>query len=143
VKPSTSPYLRGRISNGNEVEQALIRRWWQEFMGAAGVLVWEYCLESRFFADAVVFLDLVPAGTEVPGQQTARRYPLNGARVVICEAKANALSPDLIGQALVYRSIAVSCGAQVESTNVFAADGSPRMLAVAHEHGLQPIIGGL
>ena len=112
-------------------------------MGSAGVLVWEYCLEGRFYADAVIFLDLVPTGAEMPGQQTAKRYPLKGARVVLCEAKANELSPELIGQALVYRSIALACGAQVESTNVFAAADSPRMLAVAHEYGLKPIIGGL
>ncbi len=136
---ASSPFLQEAVSNGNAVEQAIIRRWWREAMGAPGVLVWEYFLEG-FYADAVIFLDRSPPGSEAPGRRTAERYPLKDERVILCEAKTT-LTAELLGQALVYRSVVLDQGAQLESVHVFASEGSARMIAVAHELGLGPIVG--
>ena len=47
-------YLRNSISNGSELEQALIRRWWHEEHESRGRIVWEYYLDW-WYADAILF----------------------------------------------------------------------------------------
>jgi hypothetical protein len=113
-----SEYFRPAISNGNPHEQALIRRWWHENHAARGRIVWEYCLEG-LYADAIWFPEIAGHGIEETGQQSSLRFPLRGSRVVLCEAKIK-LTPELIGQALVYAWYAEQAGASVEETIVFA-----------------------
>ena len=114
-------YLRPPISNGNPVEQALIRGWWHEEQGAKGRLVWEYYLGDCYL-DAMWFPDAAATGEEQPGTGAPKRFPLAGAGVVLCEAKQR-LTPELIGQALVYGVFARRGGAEVRSTVIFAESG--------------------
>jgi hypothetical protein len=137
VNPADSPYRLPSVSNGNPIEQELIRRWWHESMKAAGQLVWEYYLEGMY-ADAVLFLDRTPEGVEQPGRLVAERFPLRGQRVILCEAKVPALTPELIGQAVAYRSVLLSQGARLEAVNIFSITASRRMIIVAREMGLTP-----
>jgi hypothetical protein len=81
-------YQRPSISNGNPHEQAMIRKWWYEQHQAKGCMIWEYCLHG-LYADAVWFLNEPLVGKEEPGLQTAKRFPVNGKEVVLCEAKMN------------------------------------------------------
>jgi hypothetical protein len=111
-------YLRPKVSNGNPDEQALIRRWWHENHSARGRIVWEYCL-AGLYADAIWFPDTAGAGIEETGQQSSLRFPLRGNTIVLCEAKIK-LTPELIGQALVYSWYAKQAGALVKETIVLA-----------------------
>jgi len=136
-----SDYLRKSISNGNPREQALIRRWWHEEQGGRGRIVWEYFLEGRF-ADAMWFPDDVGVGQEEAGQATSQRFPLAGRDVVLCEAKGD-LSPEVVGQALVYARFASRAGANVRQVVVLAELGSRVMLEVAEELGLTAVVRSL
>ena len=111
-------YSRPPVSNGNPDEQALIRRWWHEQHAARGRLVWEYCLNG-LYADAIWFPDSDCSGVEETGKQSATRFPLNKSNVVLCEAKLM-LTPELIGQALVYAWYIRKEGANLLDTVIFA-----------------------
>lgn len=126
-------YLMESVSNGNPKEQALIRRWWREQKGGAGLLVWEYCLEGRYL-DGVLFPSSDILG-EASGLKAPAKYPLRNREVVLCEAKLT-LTPELIGQALVYKQLALRAGACVMDTVVFAEKASRSMVEVAQELGL-------
>lgn len=141
MEDSRSPYLMPSVSNGIPAEQAMIRRHWREQLGGVGVLVWEYHLDG-YYADAVVFTELGPAGSEERGVDTSGRYPLVGASVITLEAKER-LTPELIGQALVYNAIAESHGARVTSKIICAAKGTEQMSEIARGLGLTPIVRGL
>ncbi|MEZ5444971.1 MAG: hypothetical protein R3F45_04200 [Gammaproteobacteria bacterium] len=129
-------YLRDSVSNGNPREQALIRKWWHEQREAKGVMVWEYCIEDRF-VDAVLFPYRQPHGTEAPGKSVATRYPISGETIVLCESK-DTLNPELIGQALVYRQLAIAAGAEVREVFVFSENATSSMRRIAKELGLCP-----
>jgi len=131
-------YLIAPISNGNPREQALIRRWWHEEHEAKGLLVWEYYLEGRYL-DAVWFPSSAESGVESDGKQTSARHPLSGQEVVLCEAKLG-LTPELIGQALVYRQFALHAGADIKECLVFSEMAGGSMLNAATELGLRPIV---
>ena len=135
-----APYLRPAVSNGHPGEQALIRQWWFEQHGAKGALVWEYYLEECYL-DAVWFPDATEHGVEFPGLKVATKFPLAGKRIVLCEAKLR-LTPELIGQALVYGAFAKRRGAEIQSIVVFVATGSEPMKAAAEEMGLQVVMTG-
>jgi len=97
-------------------------------------MVWEYKLEERW-ADGILFLNDKAHALEEPGINTSMRFPLKGTEVIICEAKA-ALTPELVGQALVYSYLAVRAGAVVRETVVFAEEGTPAMKEAAAHLGL-------
>lgn len=132
-------YLKKSVSNGNPREQALIRKWWYEEKHSEGLLVWEYCLEGRYL-DAVWFSSAEKHGAERSGLNAPATFPVNGREVILCEAKIT-LSPELVGQALVYRQFALWAGAQVRETIVFAEKASPTMIRVAHELALTVKVG--
>jgi len=131
-------FLRKPVSNGNPREQALIRRWWYEEHGARGRLVWEYYLEGKY-ADAMWFPKEETQGEEQPGTNASDKYPLNGMRVVLCEAKLK-LTPEVVGQALVYTRFALHAGANVERTIVFCESGDSPMQRAATELNLDLVI---
>jgi hypothetical protein len=127
-------YLQPSISNGLPTEQALIRCWWHEQHGARGRIVWEYYLEGCY-VDAVWFPDAPGHRLEEPGKGTGRLFPIKGENIVVCEAKKS-LTPELIGQALVYSELARRAGANLKDTVVFAEIGAPAMIEVAQKFGL-------
>lgn len=131
-------YLLPSVSNGNPSEQAMIRRWWHEQNQARGRLVWEYYLEG-FYVDAIWFPDATGQEVEEPGKKTGRLFPLNGERIVLCEAKTT-LNPELVGQALVYSEFARRAGATVLDTVVFAELALPQMKDVARALGLRVVV---
>ena len=134
-------YLREAVSNGNPREQGLIRRWWHESHGARGRLVFEYHFEGRY-ADAVWFPTAECRGVEESGQSAASRFPVEGAEVILCEAKLE-LNPEVVGQALVYRSFAIEAGATVRETVIFCESGSDPMRRAAARLGLTLVIAPL
>ncbi len=136
-----SPYLRDPVSNGNPHEQALIRRWWHESEGARGRLVFEYHFEGRY-ADGVFFPGAGVDAVEENGRNAESRFPVNGAEIVLCEAKSQ-LNPEVIGQALVYRFFAVSKGATVRETIVFCETASDPMLRAAASLELRVVVAPL
>jgi hypothetical protein len=131
-------FLREPISNGNPTEQALIREWWHTAERARGRVVWEYRL-FNWFADAVWFPDEPLDGEECPGLANTVMYPLKGRTIVLCESKLN-FNPELIGQALVYRSLAIRLGANVKSVVVIASKGDDLLSKVATDLGLTVVI---
>lgn len=132
-------YLRQSISNGHSHEQALIRRWWHEVHGARGRIVWEYYLGDCYL-DAMWFPDADEHGVEYPGVAAPSRFPIKGAKVVLCEAKLR-LTPELIGQALVYGSLARRAGADIQSIVVFSQKGRPAFATAAEDLGLKVVLG--
>jgi hypothetical protein len=135
---SAADFLKPPVCNGHPKEQALIRRWWHEEHAARGRLVWEYFL-GDCYADAVWFPEAKVRGEECPGTTANRKYPIRGMTVVVCEAKLR-LTPELIGQALVYAVLVRSAGANLKSTVVFAEMGAPSMKAAAEQLGLHVIL---
>lgn len=133
-----STYEKTAVSNGHPKEQALIRRWWHEVHGARGRMVWEYYLGDCYL-DAMWFPDAPEHGAEYPGTSAVTRFPIDGARVVLCEAKLR-LTPELVGQALMYGAFARRAGARVSSITVFAETGKPAFVAAAEELGLQVVL---
>jgi hypothetical protein len=127
-------YLQDPISNGNPKEQALIRRWWHEKQNRIGALVWEYYLEGKY-ADAIWFPHSNESGIDFPGKGTSEKFPLDGMEIILCEAKLD-LTPEVVGQALVYTNFAKAAGAKVIDTIVFCEKGSESMMRVATELGL-------
>ena len=126
------------ISNGNPEEQALIRRWWHEQHAARGLMVWEYYLNGCY-VDAVWFHDHSATGTEEQGLKAPIRFPIIGKPIVLCEAKVR-LTPELIGQALVYGSFARRLGADVAGIVIFAKSGSHALVTAAEDLGLQVVL---
>ena len=131
---ATGDYLRASVSNGHPHEQALIRRWWHETHGARGRLVWEYYLGDCYL-DAMWFPDANDRGTELPGIGAPTNYPIASVPVVLCEAKLR-LTPELIGQALVYGSFARRAGENVQSIVIFAETARPAFVTAAEYLGL-------
>jgi len=127
-------YLKEPISNGQPREQALIRKWWHEKKNGQGVLVWEYCLEGLFL-DAVWLDRREPPGTEQPGLKAPLKYPLKGQEIILCEAKVT-LTPELVGQALVYKQFAIHAGASVKEVIIFCEKATESMFNAAKELGL-------
>lgn len=134
----TTDYLRPPVCNGHPLEQALIRQWWKEVHGARGRMVWEYYL-GDCYADAVWFPDADEIDAEYPGTRAATTFPINGASIVLCEAKLR-LSPELIGQAVVYRFLARAAGARVRSVVLLAQKSSPPLQAAAEDAGFQVVL---
>jgi hypothetical protein len=132
-------YRRHPISNGHPTEQALIRRWWHEVHAGRGRMVWEYYLEGRYL-DAVWFPDVLGVGDESDGRAAPRKHPIKGIKVVLCEAKADGLTPGLIGQALVHRQYAAHAGAIVRDTVVFSAKAADSIKRAAAELGLSVVV---
>ncbi len=120
---------------------ALIRRWWIEEQSARGLLVWEYYLNGRY-ADCFWFIDDMCHGQEASGHRATQLYPLKNQRVALCEAKVD-LTPEVIGQALVYSRFAIRKGAQLEKIFVFSETGSKPMQDIAVDLGLEVIINPL
>ena len=135
---ATADYLRPSVSNGHPHEQALIRRWWHQVHNARGCLVWEYYLGDCYL-DAMWFPEAKEQGTEVSGIGAPTNYPISGMPVVLCEAKLR-LTPELIGQALVYGVFARRAGAEVTSIVVFAETARPAFAAAAEELGLKVVL---
>jgi hypothetical protein len=135
---TATDYLRPAISNGNPQEQALIRRWWHQVHGARGRLVWEYYLGDCYL-DAMWFPEAVDDGAEYPGVGAPVKFPFAGLRVVLCEAKLR-LTPELVGQALMYGAFARRAGADVRSIVIFAQDARPAFVSAAGDHGLQVVL---
>jgi hypothetical protein len=102
-------------------------------------MVWEYTLENRS-VDAIWFPSVPSVGEEHNGKAAARRHPLKGVEVVLCEAKAAALTPELVGQALVYRQFVLRAGAIVRDTVVFAPKADDAMRRAAAELGLTLVV---
>ena len=134
-------YLKDSISNGNNIEQALIRRWWHENYNAKGTIVWEYYLEGRY-QDAIWFPDTPQSGIEENGKNAPQRHPLKEQEVVLCEAKIT-LSPELIGQALVYKQFAIHAGAIIKDCVIFSETANDSMINAAKELGLSPVASAL
>ena len=65
--------------------------------------------------------------------------PLGGRDIVICEAKLK-FKPELIGQALVYRRLAIRAGASVRDVVISAPSGDELLSEVATELGLTVVI---
>jgi hypothetical protein len=98
-------------------------------------------MEGRY-ADAIVFCDDEVPSREIGGVGNPGRFPLDGSKIIVCEAKSE-LTPELIGQALVYARFATRAGAQVKDTIVFAERGSKSMQQVAVELRLSVVIRAL
>jgi hypothetical protein len=135
---STSDYIRPAVCNGHPKEQALIRRWWSEVNSARGCLVWEYYL-GDCYADAVWFPEAEQGGLEHPGTNGMTRFPIAGRSIVLCEAKLR-LTPELIGQGLVYRHLARVAGARLQSVVLFAERSNPSFRAAAEDAGFQVVV---
>ena len=131
-------YLQKAISNGNPKEQALIRRWWYEQHNSKGQIIWEYHLEGKY-ADAIWIPKSDVNGIEVPGIETNKTFPLKNQEIVMCEAKMT-LTPEVIGQAIVYTQMAKFAGAIVKETIVFSEHGSDAMCRTAKELGLLVVL---
>ena len=131
-------YLKESISNGNNIEQALIRKWWHEKHNAKGTIVWEYYLEGRY-QDAIWFPNTPQSGIEESGKEAPKRYPLKDQEVILCEAKLT-LTPELIGQALVYKQFVLHAGAIVKECVIFSETANDSMINVARELGLLPVV---
>jgi len=127
-------YLQEPISNGNPKEQALIRKWWHEKQNRKGALIWEYYLEGKY-ADAIWIPGSAETGADFPGKSTSEKFPLDGVEIILCEAKLD-LTPEVVGQALVYTNFAKAAGAIVLKTIVFCENGSDSMRRAAVELGL-------
>ena len=131
-------YLKDSISNGNKIEQALIRKWWHEKHNAKGAIVWEYYLEGRY-QDAIWFPNAPQSRIEENGKNAPQCHPLKDQEVILCEAKTT-LSPELIGQALVYKQFAIHAGAIVKECVIFSETANDSMINVARELGLSPVV---
>lgn len=132
-------YLRNSISNGSELEQALIRRWWHEEHESRGRIVWEYYLDW-WYADAILFYNEKTKAVEETGQKARERFPLNGSEIILCEAKQT-LSPSLIGQALVHAALARQFGARVIETIVLAERAPNESIKkIATDFGLKVVV---
>lgn len=138
INNNMDSYLKESISNGNKFEQALIRKWWHEEHDAKGVMVWEYYLEGRY-QDAVWFTNAAGAGIEKSGKNAPQLHSLNNQEVVLCEAKLE-LTPELIGQALVYKQFALHSGAIIKSCVIFSQTAKEQMINVTKELNLIPIV---
>lgn len=101
-------------------------------------MVWEYNLEGRYL-DAVWFPDEPGGKIEEPGLQAPIRFPIKGREIVLCEAKIK-LTPEQIGQALVYERFAQHAGAVVKETIVFSAVADNSMVRAAKELGLTTVV---
>ena len=137
---SAANYDRPAISNGHPKEQALIRRWWHEVHAARGRLVWEYYLGDCYL-DAMWFPEADETAAEYPGTSAPTRFPIAGATVVLCEAKLR-LTPELVGQALMYGTFARRAGAEISSMVIFAETGKPAFVSAAKELGLEVVLPG-
>lgn len=135
---SIDGYIQPAVSNGNPREQALIRRWWREVHGARGRIVWEYYLGDCYL-DAMWFPEESDHGIECPGTKAPTGFPIKGVPVVLCEAKLR-LTPELIGQALVYGCFARRAGANVRSIVIFAETARPAFKEAAEELGLEVVV---
>ena len=89
--------------------------------------------------DKVTGANAPGTAVEEPGERAAKRFPLKGNEVVLCEAKVS-LTPGLIGQALVYKQFALRAGALVRETVVFAEAGARSLREVVQELGLTVVI---
>ena len=78
-------------------------------------------------------------GAEYPGSGAPAKFPISGVPVVLCEAKLR-LSPELIGQALVYGAFARRMGADVRSIVIFAEGAGPAFKAAAEDLGLEVVL---
>ncbi|MDB4909143.1 MAG: hypothetical protein JWO05_3927 [Gemmatimonadetes bacterium] len=134
----TSAFERPAISNGHPREQALIRRWWHEVHEARGRLVWEYYL-GDCYVDAVWFPDADETGVEYAGASAPSKFPLAGCSVVLCEAKLR-LTPELVGQALMYGVFARRAGAELRSIVIFSQTAKPSFISAAEECGLTVVV---
>jgi hypothetical protein len=101
-------------------------------------MVWEYFL-GDCYADAIWFPEWPTAGEEHPGVRANQMHPIKAEHVVLCEAKLR-LTPELIGQALVYGVLAKSAGANVRSVVAFAEASTPSMRFAAEALGLQVVV---
>jgi hypothetical protein len=101
-------------------------------------MVWEYYLGDCYL-DAMWFPDAGERAAEYPGTEAPQRFPISGASVVICEAKLR-LTPELVGQALMYGTFARRAGARVKATVIFAESGGPTFVAAARELGLEVVL---
>ena len=131
-------FIKKPFSNGHPLEQAMIRKWWHEEHKAHGRLVWEYYLEGRYL-DAIWFHDGNVSGVEEDGVSAPKRFPLAGKRVTLCESKIK-LTPELIGQALVYRQFAIKVRALVQDVYIFSESADSAMFTAASELGLKPVV---
>ena len=102
-------------------------------------MVWEYYLAGCYL-DAVWFPEANGRENEASGLRAAARFPIAVVPVVLCEAKLR-LTPELIGQALVYGAFARRIGANVRSIVIFAetARGSD-LKAAAEDLGLTVVL---
>lgn len=133
-----SDYVRAAISNGHPREQALIRRWWHEKHGARGRIVWEYYLGGCYL-DAMWFPESTDSGSEYPGLGAPAKFPIAGVPVVLCEAKLR-LNAELIGQALVYGTLARRANADVRSVMIFAETALPAFRTASEDLGLVVVL---
>ena len=135
---SLEGYVQTAVSGGIPREQALIRRWWHENQNAIGLLVWEYYLGDGNYADAIWFPDEEKFLGERPEQKVSKVFPIAGRKVILCESKLT-LSHGLIGQALVYRALALRAGAEVLEVITFSEIASPTMIQIARDLGLKVV----
>lgn len=133
----TSEFLRAPVSNGNPREQALIRRWWLDSCRGKGEIVWEYHIDG-YYIDAIWIKDSPNHGKENPGRETSIKFPLKGQKIVLCEAKIK-LTPELIGQALVYSKLLDKTGPEIEGTIIFCERSNAAITSVAIEFGLRVV----
>jgi hypothetical protein len=131
-------YLRTPVCNGHPREQALIRRWWHEVQGGRGRMIWEYYLGDCYL-DAMWLPEAKESGAEASGGDARKGVTLSGVPVVLCEAKLR-LTPELIGQALLYTVFARRAGAQIRSTVIFAETARPEFKSAAEELGLEVVL---
>ena len=75
-------------------------------------------MEGRY-VDAIWFPSDPDTGVESDGKNAPNRFPLKDAEIVLCEAKRD-LTPELIGQALVYSVFAKQAHGRLHRTIVFA-----------------------
>ena len=100
--------------------------------------MWEYYLRGCYL-DAVWFPDTAGSGEEYAGTNAASKYPISGRDVILCEAKIR-LTPELIGQAVVYNSFAHREGARVRFVAIFAETGSDHLRIAADDLGLKVVL---
>ena len=96
-------------------------------------------MEGRY-QDTIWFPNMAGSCNEADGKNAPQLYPLKNQEVVLCEAKID-LTPELIGQALVYKQFAQHSGAIIKNCVIFSETAKEQMVCVAKELNLIPIVG--
>ena len=98
--------------------------------------------QAEPYQDAILFPNSSGFGIEKDGKSAPQLHPLKNQEVILCEAKLD-LTPELIGQALVYKQFAGHSGAIIKECVIFSETAKEQMINVAKELSLIPVVSSL